>query len=116
MDKYTARSADGSVDVAASANAYAKALTEWAVQNEIPSEDIEESVNAVLALTPTTRVPMPALLSAVANSLGANAATHKTISARVHAYISAQVEAKRLFVVKGKGGGVTNVAPVKKTA
>jgi hypothetical protein len=116
MDKYTTRSTDGSIDVAASANAYAKALTEWAAQNEIPSEEIETEVNAVLALNPTTRVPMPALLSAVANALGASAATHASISARVHEYIKGQVKAGNLFVLKGLGGGVTNVAPVKKTA
>ena len=116
MDKYTVRGTDGSVDVAASANAYAKALTEWTAENEIPSENIEEAVNSILALNPTTRVPMPALLSAVAMALGASAATHAGISARVHEYVKAQVKAGNLFVLKGLGGGVTSIPPVKKSA
>src|SRR5208337_4676855 len=100
MDKYTVRGNDGSVDVAASAEAYTEALTEWASQNEIASEKIETEVNAVLALNPSARVPMPALLSAVTNALGASALTYGTISKRVHAYISGQVKAKNLFVIK----------------
>ena len=46
MDKYMVRSTDGSVDVAASANAYATALTKWAAENEVPAADIEAAVES----------------------------------------------------------------------
>lgn len=115
MDKYTQRGTDGSIDVAASANAYAKALTEWAVENEIPSEQITEAVNAVLDLHPG-RIPMPALLNFAVQQLGATPESFKVLSDRVHAYVTGQTKAGLLFVIKGKNGGVSRVAPVKKSA
>lgn len=115
MDKFTQRGADGSVDIAASANAYAAALTKWAAENEIPSEEISEAVNAVLDRH-TGRIPMPALLSLSAQELNATPETFKVLSDRVHAYVTGQTKAGKLFVVKGKGGGVSRLAPAKKSA
>jgi hypothetical protein len=115
MDKYTVLGSDGSIDVAASANAYAKALTNWKVENEIPAEQITEAVNAVLDLHPG-RIPMPALLSLAVQQLGATPETFKVLSDRVHAYVTGQTKAGLLFVIKGKGGGVSRQAPEKKTA
>jgi hypothetical protein len=114
MDKHTRRGTDGSIDVQASAQAYAKALTDWAAENEIPAEQIESAVNAVLDTHTAGRIPMPALLSLASQELGATPQTFKVLTDRVHAYVTGQVEAKRLFVVKGKGGGVTREAPVAK--
>ena len=115
MDKHTVRGVDGSVDVAASANAYAKALTAWVSENEIPADEIAGAVNTVLDTHgATARIPMPALLSLAANGLGATPATFKVLSDRVHAFVTGQVDAHLLFVVKGKGGGVTRSAPVAK--
>lgn len=113
MDKFTRRGTDGSIDVAASANAYAKALTEWAAENEIPAEQITEAVNAVLDLHPG-RIPMPALLSLAVQQMGATPETFKVLSDRVHAYVTGQTKAGLLFVIKGKGGGVSREAPVAK--
>ena len=115
MDKYTQRGTDGSIDVAASANAYAKALTEWSALNEIPAEQITEAVNSVLDLHPG-RIPMPALLSITVQQLGATPENFKVLSDRVHAYVTGQTKAGLLFVIKGKGGGVSRSAPEKKTA
>jgi len=115
MDKYTQRGTDGSIDVAASANAYAKALTEWSAENEVPAEQIVEAVNAVLDLHPG-RIPMPALLSLAVQKMGATPETFKVLSDRVHAYVTGQTKANLLFVVKGKGGGVSKEAPAKKSA
>ena len=116
MDKFTKRGSDGSVDIAASANAYAKALTEWAAENEIPAEQISGAVNAVLDAHPGQNIPMPALLSLAAQELGATPETFKVLSDRVHAYVVGQKEAGSLFVTKGKGGGVSREAPAKKSA
>ena len=116
MDKYTVRDNAGSVDVSASANAYAKALTEWASSNEIPAGQIATAVNAVLAGRAGKNTPMPSLCSLAAHELDATAETFKGISERVHAYVRGQVVAGNLFVQKGAGGGVSNVAPAQKSA
>lgn len=116
MDKFTKRGTDGSVDVAASANAYAKALTEWCAENEIPADQIANAVNTVLDRHPGQNYPMPALLSDASQLLGATPQTFKVLSDRVHAYITGQATAKALFVIKGKGGGVSRTAPQKKSA
>lgn len=116
MDKYTKRSSDGSVDVAASTNAYAKALTEWSSKNDISSDVIAEAVNTVLAANAGSRVPMKALLGAAAQEIGFSPETFSAVTGRVHAYVTGQVEAGMLFVVRGTGGGVTSVRPIKKTA
>ncbi len=123
MDKFTRRGTDGSVDVAASANAYAKALTEWAAQNEIPSAEIESAVEAVFD-SHEGRLPMPALLSFAVQELSSDPNQFKTLTERVHAYVKGQSETGRLNIGKGKGGGVARVArpgepipaPVAKTA
>lgn len=116
MDKFTKRGTDGSVDVAASANAYAKALTEWCAENEIPAERIAGAVNTVLGQHPGKNIPMPALLSMAAQELGSTPETFKVLSDRVHAYVTGQAEAELLFVTKGKGGGVSRERPAKKSA
>jgi hypothetical protein len=116
MDKFTKRGTDGSIDIAASANAYAKALTEWAAENEIPSEEIAAAVNTVLDLHAGKNIPMPALLSLAAQEMGATPETFKVLSDRVHAYVTGQSKAELLFVTKGKGGGVSRERPAKKSA
>lgn len=116
MDKFTKRGTDGSVDVAASANAYAAALTEWCAANEMDAEEIAGAVNAVLDRHPGRRIAMPALLSLAAQELGATPETFKVLSDRIHAYVTGQASAKLLFVTKGKGGGVGREAPAKKSA
>lgn len=108
MDKHLVRDSSGSVDVAASANAYAEALTKWCAENEIASETIENAVEAVFDRHPG-RLPMPALLSAAVNELGSTPAQFKTLTDRVHSYVSGQTKLGRLEVGKGKGGGVSRI-------
>lgn len=116
MDKFTVRGTDGAVDIEASAEAYAKGLTEWCAKNEIPAEQIEEAANTVLDAHAGKRIPMPAFLSLAVQELGATPETFAVLSERVHAYVTGQAKAEKLFVVKGKGGGVTRERPVKKGA
>ena len=116
MDKFTKRGTDGSVDIAASANAYAAALSTWCAENEVPSEQIAAAVNAVLDAHPGKRIPMPALLSSAVQSMSNDPATFGVLSDRVHAYVTGQSKAELLFVIKGKGGGVTRERPAKKSA
>lgn len=116
MDKFTKRGTDGSVDVQASAQAYAKALTEWCAENEIPADQIAGAVNAVLDRHPGQNIPMPALLSEASQILGATPQTFKVLSDRVHAFVTGQSKAEQLFVTKGKGGGVSRERPAKKSA
>jgi hypothetical protein len=115
MDKFTKRGTDGSVDVVASAEAYALALTTWCATNEIPAEEIATAVNAVLDRNPG-RIAMPALQSLATQELGATPSTFKVLADRVHSYVTGQAKAGLLFVIKGKNGGVSRTAPVKKSA
>jgi hypothetical protein len=117
MDKFTKTGADGSVDVAASANAYAKALTEWKAQNEIPTDRIEAAVEAVFDRFPGVRLSMPSLLHEAVTELKGSPAQHKALSARVQSYVTGQCGATketrntgRLDIQKGVGGGVLRLA------
>ncbi len=116
MDKYTVRNTDGSVDVNASSAAYTAALVEWVSTNEIPADDIAAAVDSVLDSAAGKRVAMPSLLNFAAQELGADVSSLQTISTRIHEYVSAQVKAEKLFVMKGVGGGVSRERPVKKSA
>lgn len=112
MDKFTKRGMDGSVDVVASAQAYASALTKWAAENEIAGEKIENAVEAVFDQFPGQTLPMPALLNLSVAKIGGTPEQHKTLTNRVHAYVSGQCNKNtgRLEVSKGKGGGVLRLA------
>ena len=113
MDKYTMFGSDGSADVAASADAYAKALTSWKAKNEVPTETIEAAVEAVFDRFPGQRLSMPSLLHAVVSELQATPAQHNALTERVKSYVSGQCglgEARntgRLDIHKGVGGGVS---------
>ena len=109
MDKYTRRGSDGSVDFAASANAHARALSEWASLNEVPSETIENAVEAVFDRSPE-KLSMPALVGFTLTELGVDANSFKSLQTRVQAYIKGQKDLKRIVVVKGPTGGVTRAA------
>ena len=124
--KFFAMGPDGTVDVAASTSNFAKAVVEWKAANEIPSEEIETAVEAVFDRFPGN-IPMPALLSYVVQELSDNPSQHKTLSGRVHAYLTAQYAKAtgRIEISRGKGGGVSRLAlpgaaiparEVKKTA
>lgn len=108
MDKYTVRNSSGEVDVAASANNYANALTSWKSENEIPVADIEAAVEAVFNKHP--KLPMPALLSAAVNELSDAPEAFKALTERVGAYVRGQATLGRLEISKGKGGGVSRLA------
>jgi hypothetical protein len=114
MDKYTQFNSLGEADVAASANAYAKALSAWKNEHEIPSDRIENAVETVLDRT-NGKIPMPALVNFAVNELSQDPSQFKGLAARVHAYITGQKQTDanptgRLTVTNGKGGGVTRLA------
>ena len=114
MDKYTQFNSLGEADVAASANVYAKALTSWKQLNEIPSARIEAAVETVFDGA-TGRIPMPLLISQAVNQLSTNPGQFKSLSDRVHAYVTAQKQTAanptgRLSVLQGKQGGVARLA------
>lgn len=113
MDKYTVRGSNGSVDVTASAAAYAAALTEWVKSNEIPTDRISNAVSAVLDSFPGQRLPMPQLLSLACQKLGSTPDQFSAVSEHVRAYVRGQAEAGSLVIVKGKGGGVGRPAESK---
>jgi hypothetical protein len=115
MDKYIQRDSDGTVDVEASAKAYATALTEWCAKNEVAADKIATAVNTVLDRH-TGRVQVPALLSMAVHELGGTLENYKVLSSRVHAYVKGQAAAKLLFVVNGKGGGVSREPRTTKSA
>ena len=116
MDKYTVFGSDGSADVAASADAYAKALATWKAQNEVPSETIEAAVEAVFDRFEGQRLSMPALVHEAVSGLGGTPAQYKALSSRVQAYVSGQCgtgdarNTGRIDIQKGVGGGVLRLA------
>lgn len=111
MDKFTVRGTDGSVDLAASANAYTKALSEWCTSNEVASDTIENAVEAVFDRF-NGRITTPALVSMTLAELGAAPSQHKALDTRVRAYLKGQCAGNtgRLDMVKGVGGGVQRLA------
>jgi len=115
MDKFTIRNTSGEVDIAASANAYAKALATWTQENEISSEKVEAAVATVLGRT-NGKIPMPALVNFAVNELSQDHTQFKGLSQRVHAYIKGQKELGRLTVTNGKGGGVAANPSFSKSA
>ncbi len=110
MDKFTVRDASGSVDVIASATKYAEALSAWVTENEVSADTIEAAVEAVFDRFDGKRLPMPALLSMTVTELGATPEQHKSLTARVHAYVKGQTAAGRLEVGKGPKGGCGRLA------
>jgi hypothetical protein len=114
MDKHTKFNTLGEVDVAASANAYAVALTQWKADHEIPTERIEQAVETVFDRT-NGKIPMPALVNFSVNELSDDPNAFKGLAARVHAYLTGQKRTTtnpsgRLVVTNGKGGGVQRLA------
>ncbi len=109
MDKFVVRDSSGAVDVSASAQAYAAALTKWVAENEVSSDRIAAAVNAVFDRFPGQRLPMPALLSLAVAELGVEPAAHKAMTDRVHAFVSGQSkgDGATIVIAKGKNGGVT---------
>lgn len=109
--KYFVMSPDGTVDVAASANAFAKAVVEWKAMNEIPSSRIEAAVETVFDRF-TGNIPMPALVSYVVHELSEEPAQHGALTDRVRAYLTAQYAkgTGRIEISRGKGGGVSRLA------
>jgi hypothetical protein len=116
MDKYTVTGTDGSIDISASAAKYASVLTAWVTENEINPGEISSAINTVLGTSPNGRVAMPRLLNETVMKISSNPDNFSVMQKRVHAYITGQSKAGKLFIVKGKGGGVTAIAPTKKTA
>jgi hypothetical protein len=116
MDKHTVFGSDGSVDVAASATAYSKALTAWKAQNEIPTETIEAAVEAVFDRFQGQRLSMPALLHEAVSELNGQPSQHKALTTRVQSYVAGQCgtgdarNTGRLDIQKGVGGGVLRLA------
>lgn len=116
MDKFSKLGTDGTVDVDASAQAYADALVAWKAENEIPTDKIESAVEAVFDRFPGVRLSMPALLHEAVSELHGTPAQHKALSKRVQAYVSGQCgtgdarNTGRLDIQKGVGGGVARLA------
>lgn len=112
MDKHTVFSNDGTADLTASTNAYAKALADWKQANEIPVDQIEAAVEAVFDRFPDQRLPMPALLNLTVAELSTSPAQFKTLQNSVHGYVTGQSAKNtgRIDIAKGKNGGVQRLA------
>ena len=112
MDKHTVFGTDGTADLAASTNAYAKALAEWKKANEIPVDRIEAAVEAVFDRFPSQRLAMPMLLNLAVAELGGAPTQFKTLQDAVHGYVTGQSAKNtgRIDIVKGKNGGVQRLA------
>lgn len=111
MDKHVVRTADGSVDVTASMEAYGTALREWSARNEVPSETIEMAVEAVFDKHPQG-LSVPALVHFAVSELSSDASQFKALQVRVHGYVTGQSAQNtgRLHIAKGKNGGAKRLA------
>lgn len=105
MDKYTVRSVvDGSVDVNASLAAYGNALTKWVSENEVTTESVRDTVDAVFDGQPEgTRLTIPVLVSYVMSVLNPSPAQFSAVEDRIRGFLKGQ---ERFHSSKGKGGGV----------
>lgn len=118
MDKYTVRNSDGSVDVAASANKYSVALTQWVFDKDakrqaktevVPNEAVESAVESILDNHPK-RITTPALVNQVAIQLNPSLDKYTAVTNQVRAYIKEQVASGRLNVQSRRGGGIMRMA------
>lgn len=119
-------SADGSIDEQASTSAFTAALAAFKAERETEDSTIAEAVGAQFDAYPGASQNMPALVHGVLRALNVNPANHKTMEAKVLAYIRqnsdrpavldkktkavlvpAEPPRTRLFgIKKGVGGGV----------
>lgn len=105
MDKFTVRSVDGSVDVAASSALYAERLSQWVTQNEVTNEQIEEAVAAAFSEHKSI-IPTDAMVNMVHHKMSTSPAAFSTVSKRVRAYLKSQRDAGKLHLVLGPHGGL----------
>jgi hypothetical protein len=112
MDKHTVFGSDGSADLSLSQAAYGKALAVWKAENEVPTETIEGAVEAVFDRFPGQRLPMPYVVSQAVTALEATPDQTKSLTTRVHAYVTGQSanNTGRIDIGKGKGGGVLRLS------
>lgn len=118
MDKFTVRDSNGTVDVVASATAYAEALSAWVAENEADTQQLTDMVNACFDNAGGKTLSMPYLVSQVVSGLGVSPAEHKATTKRVHEHVRCMAgEGGALVIAKGKGGGVSRKsdAPVSAT-
>lgn len=110
MDKHTIRNAEtGQIDIAASTNNYAKALSLWISQNEIDQEKIANAVNTVMDRFPE-KLLMPMLISLSVQEISDDPNQYNQTEKQVKAYIKAQQETGKIKANKGRGAGVKRVA------
>lgn len=110
MDKHTIRNkVDGSVDVSASVNTYAAALSKWVSENEIPSEDIKNALDSVFATVPVgSTIPKAALIAYATTALNPSPGKMTAFQSRIEAFLRGSPD---YFSVMGKGGGIRKVTP-----
>jgi hypothetical protein len=113
MDKYSIVGEDGLVDVVASAANYSAAVISWKESNEIPSETIAMAMGAVFEKK-GARMHVPQLIQYTVGEIGATSDNFKPLTARVKAFVKAQVSAGKLFVKPGATGGISLTPHIKK--
>lgn len=110
MDKFTVRGADGSVDMAASTEAYVKSLSEWVAEHDVSNTAIEAALDNVFDKNPG-RVPTQFLASLAARDLVTKPEAFASMKQRVHSYIkTAVLSGEKYTLLRGFGGGVARVS------
>jgi hypothetical protein len=110
MDKHTIRNGQGNIDIAASANEYAKALSLWISENEADQDKIIEAVNTTL--DKFNKLPMDMLITQSVQSISDDPIQFKPLEKRVKAYIKSQVDSKILTSSRGRDAGVKRVPAI----
>ncbi len=115
MDKHTQRNEQGQIDIAASTNNYAKALSVWISENETDQDKIEASVNAVMDRYPNNLF-MPMLINLSVQEISDDPTKFKTLEKRIKAFIKTQRETGKIEVKKGAKPGIKRVSEITEPA
>ncbi len=108
MDKHTVRkSEDGSVDIAASVNAYAATLSKWVDENEIPVAVLEAAVDSVFDDQKSNDpLPKTALIAYATGALSPDHSKLASVQTRIEAFLKGS---SRFYPIKGKNGGIKRI-------
>ena len=110
MDKFTVRKQDGSVDVAASTEAYATALSKWVNTHEVSNEEIDKQLSLVFDDYPGN-VPTNFLVCLAARNLSVNSEAFPALKKRVHSFLKMELASSTKYaLLRGVGGGVTRIS------
>jgi uncharacterized membrane protein YgaE (UPF0421/DUF939 family) len=102
MDQHTIRNDKGEIDIAASTNAYAKALSLWVSENE----KIEKAVFSVMEKYAGKKLLKQMLINLAVQEVNPDPDQYTNLSKRAQEFIDAQKKAGTIIIGRGKKPGI----------